>query len=135
VHDNFEMYSKGMEKFNMDMDLTSLIMAVRRMHIFTELLFNDNQKFLEKFNKHHVVERSNSDTLAFFDDLPSYSRKQNTQKVFDYNANVHEFVGRLSAAKLLEKDHFLISQILNDSLISITLIPRPNDIRETKGEL
>jgi hypothetical protein len=105
------MYSKGMDKFNMDMDLTSLIMAVRRMHIFTELLFNDNQKFLEKFNKHHVVERSNSDTLAFFDDLPSYSRKRNTQKVSDYNANVHEFVGKISAVNLSEKDQFLISQI------------------------
>jgi hypothetical protein len=66
VHDNYILFRKGLEKFHVDLDLVTIITTVRRMKVFTDLLFNDNQKLLERYSKHHTIESANFDDLDEF---------------------------------------------------------------------
>jgi hypothetical protein len=72
VHDNYILFSKGLEKFYVDLDLLSVITTVRRMKVLTELLFNDNQQLLEKYSKYHTIESANFDDLDYFKTIPKY---------------------------------------------------------------
>jgi hypothetical protein len=66
VHDNHLLFEKGLKKFNVDLDLMTIITTVRRMKVLTELLFNDNQKLLEKYSKYHTIENINFDDIDQF---------------------------------------------------------------------
>jgi len=111
VHANYLKFEKGLDKFNIDLDLINIITTVKRMKVMSDILLTDNQKLFENYSRHHVIDVPNKEDLEYLKRVPKYKWSNLRKNVFSHSCEINWSIRRFSKLKMSEVDRMLIANI------------------------
>jgi len=111
VHANYLRFGKGLDKFNIDLDLINIITTVKRMKVMSDILLTDNQKLFENYSRHHVIDVPNTEDLEYLKRVPKYKCKNLRENVFRHSSEINGSIRRFSKLKMSEVDRMLIANV------------------------
>lgn len=117
VHSNYVKFQKGMEKYNVDLDITNILTTVKRMKTLSDLILSSDQKLLEKYSKHHLIDVPNDVDLDYMQDVPAAKCRQLLAERKAHSENLNDFIYSFSDKQATEWDRFMISNISEDILV------------------
>ena len=126
-------FRKGLEKFYIDLDLVSVLTTVRRMKVMTDLMFTENQKYLEKYSIHHTIENPNFDDLDYFKTIPKLRDNNSKNNAFIHSSLTNANIRRLVKDPITDVDKMLINQIAGEIFNPYSDINKFDVMKHTKS--
>jgi len=118
VHANYLKFEKGLDKFNIDLDLINIITTVKRMKVMSDILLTNNQKLFENYSRHHVIDVPNKEDLEYLKRVPKYKWSNLRESVFTHSSEINGSIRRFSKLKMSEVDRMLIANI-SDKILGL----------------
>jgi len=91
-----------MEKYNVDLDITNILTTVKRMKTLSALILSSDQKLLEKYSKHHLIDVPNDVDLDYMQDVPAAKSRQILTERKAHSENLNDFVYSFSDKQATE---------------------------------
>ena len=86
------------------------------MKVMSDILLTNNQKLLENYSCHHVIDVPNTEDLEYLKRVPKYKCKNLRENVFGHSSEINGSIRRFSKLKMSGLDRMLIFHVSNKIL-------------------
>jgi hypothetical protein len=111
IHTNHILYTKGKQKYLQDMDIMNIVSSLHQVRTLTNLLIDDRQAILAKFNKYRNVDHLDPDGGKPMQEVVKYKCSNYNSKHEHFSETIQELCSLYDGKELSEMDKRLFDQI------------------------
>ena len=78
-------FNKGLEKFEGEIDITTIIRSLRKVEAIMNTVYDENQRLLEEFSKYHIIDCNTNDSSDLFSLVPIIKSLRHDSKDYEDN--------------------------------------------------